>query len=106
MPSLRSPTPLRNYTDGQSEVKIEGGTVGEAMKNLLELYPNLKPHILNLDGQLRPFVNLFLNEDNIKDLHGLDTLLQENDRLMIIPSIAGGRNKKVESFLTRGASRG
>jgi molybdopterin converting factor small subunit len=58
--------------------------------HLIELYPALKPHLYNGSGELRPFVNLFLNDENIKDLQGLETPLNESDRLMLIPSIAGG----------------
>jgi adenylyltransferase/sulfurtransferase len=91
MPTLRIPTPLRSYTNGQSEVTVKGKTVAEVMNNLTSLYPSLRPHLFNGEGQLRAFVNLYLNEDNIKDLQGVETPLQENDRLMLIPSIAGGR---------------
>lgn len=90
MPSLRIPTPLRAYAQGQTEVVVQGATVGEALDQLVERFPALRPHLFNGDGQLRPFVNLFLNEDNVKDLQGLQTTLQESDRLMLIPSIAGG----------------
>jgi adenylyltransferase/sulfurtransferase len=91
MPTLRIPTPLRSYTNGQSEVTVKGKTVAEVMNNLTSLYPSLRPHLFNGEGQLRAFVNLYLNEDNVKDLQGVETPLQENDRLMLIPSIAGGR---------------
>lgn len=90
MPSLRIPTPLRSYTAGQSEVSLTGSTVGEVMQDLITQYPTLQPHLFNGDNQLRPFVNLFINEENIKDLDGLETPLQQGDRLMLIPSIAGG----------------
>ncbi len=90
MPVLRIPTPLRAYVNGETEVMLEGSTVNEVMLNLVEEYPALRPHLFNGEGQLRPFVNLFLNEDNVKDLQGMDTPLRENDRLMLIPSIAGG----------------
>jgi len=91
MPSLRIPTPLRSYTAGQSEVTIRGQTVSEAMNDLVAQYPSLQPHLFNSHGSLRPFVNLFLGEENIKDLQGLDTPLGEEDRILLIPSIAGGR---------------
>jgi molybdopterin converting factor small subunit len=90
MPILRIPTPLRTYADGQTEVSLQGSTVGELMDNLVILYPSLRPHLFSAEAQLRPFVNLFLNEDNVKDLQGMDTPLKESDRLMLIPSIAGG----------------
>ena len=90
MTILRVPTPLRPYTGGKSEIELQGTTVAEAMRHLIELYPTLKPHLYNGSGELRPFVNLFLNDENIKDLQGLETTLGETDRLMLIPSIAGG----------------
>jgi sulfur-carrier protein len=90
MTILRVPTPLRPYTGGNSEVELQGTSVAEAMRHLIELYPALKPHLYNGSGELRPFVTLFLNDENIKDLQGLETPLEETDRLMLIPSIAGG----------------
>jgi len=91
MPTLRIPTPLRTYTEGQSEVPVQGQTVSQAVQDLVQRYPAIQPHIYKTPDELRSFVNLFLNEDNINDLQGLDTPLGENDRLMLIPSIAGGR---------------
>lgn len=90
MPTLRIPTPLRSYTEGKSEVTVYGKTVAEAMNDLTTLYPSLLPHLFNQGGQLRTFVNLYLNEENIKDLQGVETPLLEGDRLKLIPSIAGG----------------
>jgi len=82
---------LRTYAEGQSEISLQGSTVGEVMDGLVTRYPALRPHLFNGDGQLRPFVNLFLNENNVRDLQGLATPLTEGDRLILIPSIAGGR---------------
>jgi adenylyltransferase/sulfurtransferase len=90
MPVLRVPTPLRSYTGGNNEIAVQGGTVAEAMSDLVAHYPAIKPHLYNGEGSLRPFVNLFLGENNIKDLQGLNTALGESDRLLLIPSIAGG----------------
>ncbi|GAH09733.1 unnamed protein product [marine sediment metagenome] len=90
MPVLRIPTPLRSYVDGNTEVTVEGNTVSEAMGDLIYQHPSIQTHIFNSQGTLRPFVNLFLGEDNIRDLSGLDTPLKDNDRLLMIPSIAGG----------------
>jgi adenylyltransferase/sulfurtransferase len=90
MPVLKIPTPLRSYTNGQVEVTVSGGNVSEVMHQLVEKYPTLKPHLYNGDGQLRPFVNLFVGENNINDLQGLDTPLENNTRVILIPSIAGG----------------
>ncbi len=90
MPVLRIPTPLRSYTSGQSEVNVSGGKISEALTDLTQQYPTIKPHIFNDGGELRPFVNLFVGENNIKDLQGVETPIQDGDRLVLIPSIAGG----------------
>jgi molybdopterin converting factor small subunit len=90
MSILKIPTPLRTYTNGQAEVPVNGGTVASALDSLIQQHPKIKPHLFNEAGSLRPFVNLFVGESNIKDLQGLETTLGENDRLMLIPSIAGG----------------
>ena len=90
MATLRIPTPLRSYSNGQAEIHVQGGTVGEAMDDLITHYPALRPHLFSGEGELRPFVNLFLNEDDVRHLQGVETPLKESDRLMIVPSIAGG----------------
>ena len=90
MSILKIPTPLRAYTDGQSEIPIRGNTVAAALEQLVSDYPEIRQHILNGNGELRPFVNLFLNGENVKDLAGGETPLEQDDRLIMIPSIAGG----------------
>lgn len=91
MPTLRIPSPLRPYTNGLSEVSVQGGTVGEALDDLTAQYPSLRQHLFNGDGHLRPFVNLYLHEENIKTLQGMSTPVTPDDRILLIPSIAGGR---------------
>ncbi len=90
MPAIRIPTPLRPYANGQSEVPVQGQTVADAMENLMSQFPSLRPNLTNGEGNLRPFVNLYLGENNIHDLQGLNTPLHEGDKLVLIPSIAGG----------------
>jgi molybdopterin converting factor small subunit len=90
MPTLRIPAPLRSYTSGQNEVTVQGQTIAAAMSDLVSQFPSLKPHLYNGEGELRPFVNLFIGEENIKDLQGLETPLKEDDRVSLVPSIAGG----------------
>jgi len=90
MTTIRIPTPLRAYTSGQIEVPVSGPTVAEAIAELTARHPAIKAHILQDDGELRPFVNLFKGEENINNLQGLQTPLAEADRLLLIPSIAGG----------------
>ncbi len=90
MPVLRIPTPMRSYVNGQSEVSVNGRNVAEAMENLMKQFPALRPHLTNSNGEYRPFVNLFIGENNIRDLQGFRTPLNEGDVLRLIPSIAGG----------------
>jgi len=93
MATIRLPAPLRPYAQGQGEVNVSGGTVAEALHSLLERYPNLRPHLLTEEEKLRPYVNLFIGEDNVNDLQGLQTRLGEVDRLLVLPSIAGGSGR-------------
>lgn len=90
MPTIRIPTPLRSYTAGQSEITLQGNTVQSLLEDLVVQYPAIEPHLYNNEGSLRPFVNIFLGQDNIRDLQGLETPLKVDDRLLLIPSIAGG----------------
>ena len=90
MPVLRIPTPLRTYTNGKSDVTVGGSNISEALMDLTAQYPALKPHLFNDGGELRAFVNLFVGENNIKDLHGLNTPIKDGDKIVLIPSIAGG----------------
>ena len=90
MTSLRIPTPLRPYAEGQSEIIVAGDTVGEALNDLITQFPALKKHLFTENDELRPFVNLFLGDEDVRHLGGVGTPLKEGDKLMIIPSIAGG----------------
>ncbi len=89
MPSIKIPTPLRAYTGGEAQFNIEGETVGQVLNALVEQYPDLKPHLFN-EGELRNFVNIFLGDEDVRFLEGLDTEVDSRDSLRIIPSIAGG----------------
>ena len=90
MTTLRIPTPLRAYTSGKSEVQVTGAKISEALTDLTSQFPAIKPHIFSEGGELRPFVNLFVGENNIKDLQGVDTPIKDGEKIMLIPSIAGG----------------
>ncbi len=92
MPTLNIPTPLRTYTQGTSIIDLHATDVGGAVKELVAEYPSLYPHLFTDEGVLRPYVNLFVNDEDVRHLQGLDTELGEQDRLRIIPSIAGGNN--------------
>jgi adenylyltransferase/sulfurtransferase len=90
MTLLRIPTPLRPYTNGKNEVSVNGANISEALSDLTTQFPAIKPHIFNEGGELRPFVNIFIGESNIKDLQGMNTPIRNGEKLMLIPSIAGG----------------
>jgi adenylyltransferase/sulfurtransferase len=90
MTVLRIPTPLRPYADGVDQIEVQAETVSAAMTELIETYPALQKHLFTEEGELRGYVNLFLNEEDIRQLDGVATKLSAGDRLMIIPSIAGG----------------
>jgi len=91
MPVLvRIPSPLRNLTQGEAEIRVEGCTVGEVLQNLDGRYAGLKERLLDESGQVRRFINIFVNEEDIRFLNRLQTPLKEGDVVSIIPAIAGG----------------
>lgn len=90
MSVLRIPTPLRPYTDGASEIEINAENVGLALEELTQQYPSLRKHLFSQTGELRSYVNLFINNEDIRHLQGTNTPVKDGDKLMIIPSIAGG----------------
>jgi len=87
--SIKIPTPLRAYTNNQVQVNVSGQTVGEALNDLTDQYPELRQHLFN-GAELRNFVNVFLGEEDVRFLDGLGTEIDAGDNLRIIPSIAGG----------------
>ena len=90
MPNLKIPTPLRPYAENQSTLNLSGQTVSDVLQAAINQYPELETHLFSEAGDLRPFVNLFLGEENVNQLQNLETKLKDNDTLLIIPSIAGG----------------
>ena len=88
--TVRVPTPLRRLTDGQGEVEVDAGTVREAIDRLEEQYPGFKERLLDEKGELRKFVNLYINDEDVRFLKGADTELKDGDVLSIVPAIAGG----------------
>ena len=88
--SVRIPTPLRSFADGVRTVDLDSDTVGGALAALVERYPRLGRHLYGESGELRTFVNVYVNEDNTRDLHGIETALARGDTITIVPSIAGG----------------
>lgn len=91
MATVIIPTALRQYADGDEEVQIAGQTVGAILSDLTTRYPNLRRQIYNENNKVRSFVNIFLNEDNVRFLQREETPVGENDTIYIIPAIAGGK---------------
>ncbi|MDQ3225466.1 MAG: MoaD/ThiS family protein [Chloroflexota bacterium] len=84
------PTPLRGFTGGEARVDVHGGTVGEALDALAVKFPGLGERLHDEDGQLRRFVNVFVNGQNVRDIAGTATVLSPGDEIGIIPAMAGG----------------
>jgi adenylyltransferase/sulfurtransferase len=85
------PTALRQFTLGKSELAVEAANVKEALEKLVAEFPELSKHLYNDRNAVRSFINIYVNEDNIRHQSGLETPLASNDSIMIVPSIAGGR---------------
>ena len=88
--TVRIPTPLQRLTSGQGEVSCEGMTVLELLSDLERRYPGMKERICDETGKLRRFVNVFVNEEDIRFLQGDQTAVKNGDEVSIIPAIAGG----------------
>ena len=84
------PTPLRGYAGEQDVVQAAGNTVGEILEDLTAQYTDLRKHLYSEDGHLRRFVNVYLNEDDIRYLQKEDTPVSDGDTISIVPSVAGG----------------
>ena len=90
MSKIHIPTPLRQYVGKQATVEVQGTTVGEVMGALVAQHPDLRRHLYTEDGKLRAFVNLYVNDEDIRYLQKEATAVAEGDNISIVPSIAGG----------------
>lgn len=88
---VRIPTILRNYTGGEKEVQASGGTLGELLVDLDRTHPGLRGRLVGDDDLLNRFVNVYLNDQDVRFLGGLDTQLGDGDVVTILPAVAGGR---------------
>lgn len=87
---IRIPTPLRKLTSDEAEVEASGSTVREVLEDLETSYPGLKERLCDEDGELRRFVNVYVGEEDIRFLKGLDTEIPDGQLVSIIPAVAGG----------------
>ena len=88
--SVRIPTILRTYTNGESEVSADGGTVAEVLESLDSSYPGIKGRILDDEGAIRRFVNVYVGNDDVRFLEALETSTPEGAQISVIPAVAGG----------------
>ena len=87
---VRIPTPLRSLTNGSEEVAIEGNSVKEIVDNLEANYNGIKERLCDKNGQIRRFINFYLNDEDIRFLNNQDTQVKDGDQISIVPAIAGG----------------
>jgi len=90
MPSVRIPTPLRKLTNELEVVQASGSSIGEILENLDQAFPGLKDRICDESGNVRRFVNIFVNDEDIRFLEEKATTVKETDEISIVPAIAGG----------------
>ena len=88
--TVRIPTPLRQVTKGNAEVSAKGGTVDDVVADLERQFPGLKERLVDETGELRRFINIYVNEEDIRFLGGPGYAFQEGDEVLLVPSIAGG----------------
>ena len=91
MPTVKIPPVLRAHTDGASDVEAEGATVGDVLRALADSYPETRTQIFAGDGELNRYVNVYLNDEDVRVLDGLETAAAESDTVVILPAMAGGR---------------
>ena len=90
MPTIKVPPVLREHTGGEAEVTVEGGTVGEALRALAEAHPDTRQQLFSEDGDLNRFVNVYLNDEDVRVLDGLETSAKDSDTVHVLPAMAGG----------------
>ncbi len=90
MSQVRIPPVLRTSTGGQKQVEVAGATVGQVIDELVATYPGLEPQLLASDGELNRFVNVFLNDTDVRHLQSLETPVDDRDTLLLLPAMAGG----------------
>jgi sulfur-carrier protein len=93
MPTIKVPPVLRPQTDGEAEVDVDGATVGDALRALAERYPATKEQLFSEEGQLNRYVNVYLNDEDVRVLDGLDTDATDSDTVVILPAMAGGAGR-------------
>ena len=90
MPTIKVPPILRQQTGGESEIDADGKTVGEVLRSLVSVHPGTEEQLFSADGDLNRYVNVYLNDEDVRVLGGLDTEVSDSDTVVILPAMAGG----------------
>jgi len=90
MPTVKIPPVLRAQTGGEAEVKADGATVGDVLHSLAERHPDTKAQLFSPEGELNRYVNVYLNDEDVRVLDGLSTAVADGDTVVILPAMAGG----------------
>ena len=99
--AVRIPTVFRKYTEGESQVKVDPGTIGELIGQLEHRYPGFRGQVLTHDGSLHRFINVYVNDEDIRYIQKLDTRASEGDTVSLLPSVAGGAIVSTIAGVTR-----
>ena len=87
---VRIPTPLRRLTNGQNQVEVEGSNLTQCIEALEQQFPGMKERLYDENGELRRFINFYVNGEDVRFLQGADTSLKSGDEVSIVPAVAGG----------------
>jgi sulfur-carrier protein len=90
MPTIKIPPVLRAQTGGEAEISVDGGTVGDALRALVAQHPGTSEQLFSPEGDLNRYVNVYLNDEDVRVLDGLDTSASDSDSIVILPAMAGG----------------
>lgn len=99
------PVPLREFTGGAAELQVHAASVRELLAEVQREHPQLHQRIVDPDGQVRPLVNLFVGERDVRSLEGLETPLRDGSVVTILPAVAGGRTASTRSYENHGLER-
>jgi sulfur-carrier protein len=90
MPTVKVPPVLRAHTNGEAEVSADGEKVGDVLRSLAERHPDTEQQLFSSDGELNRYVNVYLNDEDVRVLDGLDTAVSDGDTVVVLPAMAGG----------------
>ncbi|MDX6633322.1 MAG: sulfur-carrier protein [Solirubrobacterales bacterium] len=91
MSSVKIPPVLRQHTGGEALVEVDGASVGDVLRGLAESHPDTRDQLFSPEGDLNRYVNVYLNDEDVRVLDGLDTAVSDDDTVVILPAMAGGR---------------